>query len=96
MSKPGTGTRILPELSNFTPKATNSTPNTANQINAPGNPHMDPQENLTWNLEDPTEGHFSDTKFTLIHNTTNHCSHLYRHPVPHQDCIRTRDFGKNS
>ena len=50
-----------------TPKAINSTPNTANQNNAPDTPQVDPPEYLTWDHEGHTEGHVTHYRFVLTH-----------------------------
>ena len=92
MSTPGTGAQRLPQLSNFTPKAINSTPTTAKQSNTPGINKMVPQEHLTCNHEDTPKDHVSHPKIYLIHKTTTHGTHLDHHPVPHIYYIHTRDL----
>ena len=76
--------------------AINSNPTTANNSNAPGTSQMEPQYNLTWNIEEPPKGHAPLSKFTLIHNTTPHGTHLVRQPVPYKYCIYTRDLKKTA
>ena len=89
-SRPGTGDRILPQLSKCIPKSINSTPPTDYHIRAPGITQMGHQEHLTWNHLGPPKDHFLHPKLTLIHNTAHHGPHLAHHPVSHQYFIHTR------
>ena len=89
-SKPGIGSRRIPQLLNCTPKAINSTPTTSKQRNTPVIFQILPQEHLSWNHKVPPKDHFTHPKLTLINNTTTHSPHLDRHTVPHQYFIHTR------
>ena len=56
-SMPRTGARRLPKNSKCILTAINSTPTTSKRSNYTDTTQVDPPEHLTWNNEDPLEGH---------------------------------------
>ena len=67
-----------------------NTPTTANKRNDDGITQLVPQEQRTWNNEDPPKYHVPYPELTILHYTTKNGPHLYRQSVPHQDIIHTR------
>ena len=70
-----------------------SNPTITYQNNDPATPHMGTTEHLTWDHEDPHEGHVPHYQFILLHCNTDHGPHLDRHTLAYQTCMHSRDLG---
>ena len=67
-------------------------PTSANDINAPINPQMGPQEHCTWHHEDPAKVFFSHRQINFTPYTHHRGIHLARNTVPNQVHIYFRDL----